>query len=90
MQGREAAFNHLGHLDLSQSHNSPKHSDKRSDKREYQSSKVSDSKSIVSRTRSPKPNLAGMKEFHVEVEQIDEENEVDEDDRARLRRSKPS
>jgi hypothetical protein len=31
-----------------------------------------------------------MKEFHVEVEQIDEENEFDEDDRARLRRSKPS
>ena len=77
---REATFNHLGHLDLSQSHNSPKHS-----------SKVSDSKS---RTKSPqnheKPNLAGMKEFHVEVEQIDEENEFDEDDRARLRRSKPS
>ena len=27
--GREAAFNHLGHLDLSQSHNSPKHSEKK-------------------------------------------------------------
>ena len=86
MHGREAAFNHLGHLDLSQSHNSPKHSDKK----DYHSSKVSDSKSIVSRTKSPKPILAGMKEFHVEVEQIDEENEFDEDDRARLRQSKPS
>ena len=89
MYGREAAFNHLGHLDLSQSHNSPKHSDKLASK-DYHSSKVSDSKSIVSRTKSPKPNLAGMKEFHVDVEQIDEENEFDEDDRARLRRSKPS
>jgi hypothetical protein len=29
LHGREAALNHLGHLDLSQSHNSPKHSDKK-------------------------------------------------------------
>ena len=63
-------------MDLSQSHNSPKHS-----------AKVSDSKSPKNHE---KHNLAGMKEFHVEVEQIDEENEFDEDDRARIRRSKPS